>query len=44
MFGDILKKLREQSGISQRKLAEVLHVSQQTVGSWEGIPLCLVEL
>lgn len=35
MFGDILKKLREQSGISQRKLAEVLHVSQQTVGSWE---------
>lgn len=35
MFGEILKKLREQTGISQRKLAEVLHVSQQTVGSWE---------
>lgn len=35
MFGDILKKLREQSGVSQRKLAEEIHVSQQTVGSWE---------
>lgn len=35
MFGDILKKLREQSGVSQKKLAEEIHVSQQTVGSWE---------
>ncbi|MBQ5390088.1 MAG: helix-turn-helix domain-containing protein [Clostridia bacterium] len=35
MFAHNLKFLRESRGLSQRKLAEELHVSQQTVGSWE---------
>lgn len=35
MFGEILKELRAKSGVSQKKLSECLHVSQQTVGSWE---------
>lgn len=35
MFGEILKELRAKTGVSQKKLSEGLHVSQQTVGSWE---------
>ena len=35
MFGEILKELRTKAGVSQKKLSEGLHVSQQTVGSWE---------
>lgn len=30
-----LKRLREQKGISQQKLAELLGVTQQAVGKWE---------
>jgi transcriptional regulator with XRE-family HTH domain len=35
MFGDNLKKVRETTRLSQSQLAELLSVSQQTVGSWE---------
>ena len=35
MFGDVLKGLREQSGVSQKELSKILHVSQQTIASWE---------
>lgn len=35
MFTERLKKLRKESGLSQKTLAEILHVSQQTVGKWE---------
>lgn len=35
MIAQNLKFLRESLGLSQRKLASELHVSQQTVGSWE---------
>lgn len=35
MFQIALKKLRESKGISQRKLAEELGLSQSTVGMWE---------
>ncbi|MBR5783382.1 MAG: helix-turn-helix transcriptional regulator [Clostridia bacterium] len=30
-----LKELRAKNGLSQKALAEMLHVSQQTVGKWE---------
>lgn len=35
MFKDRLRTLRKNKKMSQSELAEVLHVSQQTVGSWE---------
>ena len=35
MFGDNLKKIRNERGISQKKLAELLFVSQQAVAKWE---------
>lgn len=34
-FCECLKKAREKQGISQKKLAEYLFVSQQTVAKWE---------
>ena len=35
MFGDNLKKLRKEHGISQKELAEKLFISQQAVAKWE---------
>ena len=35
MFGKRLKTLRNTAGFSQKKLASMLDVSQQTVASWE---------
>ena len=35
MFQIALKKLRENNGMSQKKLAEELGLSQSTVGMWE---------
>ena len=35
MFQLILKELRENRGISQKQLAEILNVRQSTVGMWE---------
>jgi len=35
MFGEQLRKVRESSNISQKKLGEILFVSQQTVAKWE---------
>ena len=35
MFGDNLKKLRKERGISQKKLADDLFMSQQAIAKWE---------
>lgn len=35
MLGEILKSLRRQEGMSQKKLAEALNVSQSAVAMWE---------
>jgi transcriptional regulator with XRE-family HTH domain len=35
LFGENLKKFRNNKGLSQIKLSKLLNVSQQTVGSWE---------
>lgn len=35
MFSQILKKLREQNGVSQQKLADTFGVTQQAVAKWE---------
>jgi len=35
MFQVRLKELREKAGYTQETLAEILHVSQSTVGMWE---------
>lgn len=35
MFSETFKNERKKSGLSQRAIAEKLHVSQQTVASWE---------
>lgn len=35
MFNERLKQLRAKSGLTQKALADRLHVSQQTVGKWE---------
>lgn len=35
MFSHRLKELRKSRSWTQRELAEILHVSQQTIGSWE---------
>ena len=34
-FHEILKRLRRESGMSQAKLASLLHVGRSTVGDWE---------
>lgn len=34
-FGEKLQKLRRESGLSQEKLAEQLHVSRQAISKWE---------
>ena len=34
-FGIILKELRIERGISQRKLGEILDVANQTISFWE---------
>lgn len=34
-FCDMLKQLRKKKGLTQAQLAEVLEVSQSTVGNWE---------
>ena len=35
MLGDQLKKLRKQKGITQKELADYLHISKSSVGMWE---------
>lgn len=35
MFGENLKKLRKQKGLSQEDLAARLHVARQTISKWE---------
>lgn len=35
MFGDRIKKLREENNISQLELSEVLGISQQALSKWE---------
>ena len=35
MIRETLKELRNNKGISQREFAQMLGISQQTVGSWE---------
>ena len=34
-IGDKLKKYRKQKGLSQKQLAQILHVSEFTLRSWE---------
>lgn len=34
-FGDKLKKLRQSRGLSQKKLGDILNVSQNAIYSWE---------
>lgn len=35
MLGINIKELRKNKRMTQKELADVLHVSQQTIGSWE---------
>ena len=35
MLGNNIKELRKAKRMTQKELADTLHVSQQTVGSWE---------
>lgn len=35
MLGKQLKKLRKQKGITQKQLADYLHISKSSVGMWE---------
>lgn len=35
-FGQWLKLARQRAGVSQRRIADALDVSVQTVGNWEG--------
>ena len=35
MFGESLKKLRKEKGLSQQEVALRLHVVRQTVSKWE---------
>ena len=35
MFGENLKKLRKEKGLSQQEMALRLHVVRQTVSKWE---------
>ena len=35
-IGDTIKRLRQQNGLTQEKLAEKLGVSFQSVSRWEG--------
>ena len=34
-FADILKELREEKGLSQKRLAEELNFSQSAIAKWE---------
>ena len=34
-MGNIIKKLRQERGITQEELAEQMHVSPQSVSKWE---------
>lgn len=42
MLGNNIKELRKAKCMTQKELADTLHVSQQTVGSWETERLYLV--
>jgi transcriptional regulator with XRE-family HTH domain len=35
LFGKILKKLRDDAGISQQRLADIVGLTQQAVAKWE---------
>lgn len=35
MFGERLKMLREKTGVSQQKIADIVGLTQQAVGKWE---------
>lgn len=35
-FGENLKKVREEKGITQQTLADYLYVTRQAVSRWEG--------
>lgn len=35
MFGDNLKKVRKEKGLSQEALAEKINVVRQTISKWE---------
>ncbi len=35
MLGEQLKKLRTQKGLTQKELADYLHISKSSVGMWE---------
>ena len=35
MMGEQLKKLRKEKGLTQKQVAEYLHVSKSSVGMWE---------
>lgn len=34
-FGDCLKKLRKEKGITQQELGEIIHVSERVIGYYE---------
>lgn len=40
MYGHNIRKLRKSSGLTQKRLSEVLSVSRTTVSAWEN---CLTE-
>jgi len=35
MFGSVLKDLREKAGMSQKRLADIIGLTQQTIAKWE---------
>lgn len=35
MFGKFIRKSRKEKGLTQKQLAEQLHVSDKTVSKWE---------
>ena len=35
MLGNNIKELRKQKHLTQKDLAKLMHVSQQTIGAWE---------
>ena len=36
-FGENLKRVREEKGITQQTLADYLYVTRQAVSRWEGV-------